>query len=209
MNIVFGGDDAFNALLYRNNKQNEQHQMFLANQIENLKNTGIVFNDPNFNFMQKAQEMYNRIYSSDAMRIAKAALAQVGHIFQEDNIRTLADMTSMQNAPMTMQRWIMANPMVREKYHAQQCDGYSETYQDVFPGLLRDDHYDYRRVMNHVISEDEKHGWSVKHYIEDIYDGDRELELYEKTHILNTWDIIEGFMKQGGSDPTSVWNTKL
>lgn len=207
MNIVYGGDEAFDALIYRNNQQNAQHQAFIQQRLDNLisNQSGM----GNFDFFQKAKEMYDRIYSSEAMTIARAAIAQVGHMFQEDNIRFLNTLVDIQNAPRTMQRWIMANPVVREKYHAQQCDGYSDTYVDVFPGLLKEHHYDYRRVMNHVVQEDEQHGWSVSHYVEDIFDGDRELELFEKAHILNTWEVIEGFMHAGDSDPTSVWNSKL
>ena len=207
MQIVYGGNEAFDALLYRNNPHNQAHQAYLGARLESMSNSNPAM--ANTEFFQRAKQMYDRIYSSEAMTIARAAIAQVGHIFQEDNIRFLNTLVDIQNAPQTMQRWIMANPVVREKYHAQQCDGYSDTYQDVFPGLLREHHYDYRRVMNHVVEEDEQHGWSASHYVEDIFEGDRELELFEKAHILSTWEVIEGFMKAGDSDPTSIWNSKL
>lgn len=115
MQIVYGGNEAFDALLYRNNPHNQAHQAYLGARLESMSNSNPAM--ANTEFFQRAKQMYDRIYSSEAMTIARAAIAQVGHIFQEDNIRFLNTLVDIQNAPQTMQRWIMANPVERSTTH--------------------------------------------------------------------------------------------
>ena len=103
----------------------------------------------------------------------------------------------------------MANPVVRQTYHEQKCDGYSDTYIDNQPSAIKETHYDYRRVMDGVVVDKDNDGWSVKFYPDDLHDGDRELVHGEKVDILHSWDIIEMFMKAGDKDPTSQYGAAL
>ena len=54
----------------------------------------------------------------------------------------------------------MAQPDIRSLYHKGHCDGYSDTYVDMEPGLVGEQHYDYRRVMDGVVEETET-GWGL------------------------------------------------
>ena len=106
-----------------------------------------------------------------------------------------------------MQRWIMANPYIREQYHANRLDGYSDSYVDDAPGMICDNHYEYRRVMDgvFVFNEDpeDKEDWSFSTYYEDIHNSDTdELDLTEQLQILRTWEALEHFVRNTDDDPT-------
>lgn len=98
---------------------------------------------------------------------------------------------ALQEANLTMQRWIMANPQVRELYLGQDICGYSDEYVDLDPGKMGEDHYDYRRVMNGIIRDEPNGDYTITHYYEDLHIGDRELEFYEQEPILHTWSAID------------------
>lgn len=201
--VVYGTSEDFDALIYGANHPTTIQ--YLQNQATNFSQT---LTDAGRNFISSTQHLFEKLNGSDAMRLARAALRKAGSAFQRDEVRSIWEMGEMQNAPFTMQRWIMANPVVREKYNAQLCDGYSGTYVDMFPGTRGMDHYDFRQVMDSQLVENED-GWEIHHYFEDLIEGDRQLSFDEKIDILSTWDIVAAMMKEGGEDPTSVFGSKL
>ncbi len=105
-----------------------------------------------------------------------------------------------------MQNYIMANPMIRELYNQQLCDGYSDTYTDIDKNTIGDKHYHYRRVMDAVVQDttdsEGNYDWVSKNYMEDLLEGDRELEIEEKAKVLSTWEVMNAFIK-AGQDPTN------
>ncbi len=207
MRIIHGGIDGFDAVMY--GEQSQQNLGFFANQMQMLSQPLV---QANAYFVEKAQNLYDKFNGSEAMRIARAAMRAVQGVFMKDQIQYLPALHSCQIAPPTMQRWIMANPVVREMYHDQRIDGYSDTYVDTEPGRVGVDHYDYRRVTDGVLrfdNPDPEIAWEMTRHCEILNEGDRNLELYEKADILDTWDIVEAFMSNGDRDPTSVWNNKF
>jgi len=90
-------------------------------------------------FNEFSQRVYNGLQSS--YNFVTDKLTQYGIMNQiksngvsiidnyYDNIQSFTD---AQNANMLMQRWIMANPNVRQLYLDQNLDGYSATYCNVF-----------------------------------------------------------------------------
>jgi hypothetical protein len=101
-----------------------------------------------------------------------------------------------------MQRWVMANPMVRELYHKQRCDGYSSTYTDVSPGDIKENHYDYRRTTDGVMLETTEGDYVTKWYIEELLPSDRHLTNSEKIDIINTWTVVNNALMMKELDPT-------
>lgn len=207
MQIVYGGDEAFAASIC--GIQNPINRQYFEQQIENARTLiGNTFGEFGTQFIQGAQALYERFNGDRAIELAKAALNQVAGIFQADVIRSINDITHFQIATPVMQRWIMANPFVREIYYEQRCDGYSESYVDPEPGKIGRDQYDWRRVDNgsvHVTDE----GWYADQYAEQLNPGDTELDAVDQFRILNTWDALENLFVQGGKDPTSAWNNDL
>lgn len=204
--VIYGGEDAFNALVY-SSEQNPVNTNYFQNQINSISNS---LSSIGQTFFANTQAIYNQINNSEALRIARAAVSQAKTLFQPNRIIDIRTMENMQNAPVVMQRWIMANPLVREMYHKQQIDGYSDSYKDMFPNQIGENHYDYRRVMDSVVQDSSNDDeWFVRYYPDEILEGDKELSHDEKVSVLNTWSIAEMFVKAGKSDPTSVWDSQM
>lgn len=203
--IVQGNSQTFNSLVYGAQKH-PGTLSFLENQVQQFSGALTEFGQAFFN---SAKHLYESFNSSEAMRIARAATRKFDSLFMSDKIQSIWDLGRLQHAPLTMQRWIMAQEDVRTLYHQQRCDGYSQTYFDVEPGRRGVEQYDWRRIHHGVVQDTEDGGWVVHHYLDEIHEGDRELEFEEKVDILNTHDVIRAYVEMGQDDPTSKWNERL
>ncbi len=121
----------------------------------------------------------------------------------------LITLENQQNASPVMQRWIMANPEIRSIYLKQRCDGYNETYTNLYGNKIGEEHYDYRRVMNGIGVEQENGDIDFVQYFDELVEGDRELTLLEQTDILNTWNTTNMILSLWEDDPTSSDGDKL
>lgn len=202
--VSYGDATDFDALLYGNKHPNTIQYL----QAE-ASNVSPILSDGRASFFANMHDLVERANGEEAMRLARAAIRKAGSLFQPDRIKSIWDLGGLQTAPMTMQRWIMAEPTVREMYHEQRCDGFADTYIDMEPGKIGDEHYDYRRVMQGIVVDDPENDWRATIYLDDIAAGDRELELDEQIDILNTWDVVAALMNYGIDDPTSVFGSKL
>lgn len=203
--VMYGGTDTYDALLYGANKHPGTVN-YLQSQMDTLSNMSQSFLSAGQSFVERAKEVYDRFNSSDAVRKARAAIRKLGNVFQTNEITDIWDIGGMQNAPPISQRFIMAEPTVRELYHQQRIDGYSETYVDMQPGVVGEDHYDYRRAMNGIVQEiedDPDYEWKLKIWTEDLYEGDRELSMDEKHDVQMLWHRVRHYIKKGQDDPTS------
>jgi hypothetical protein len=155
--------------------------------------------------MAKVGEYYEAANGSEAMRKARAAINKAQHLFQSDVIMSMNTIGQMQNAGHVMQRYLMAHPTVQQMFEDQRLEGFAGMYQAPFPGQFREQNYNWRRVMNGVMQmdEDPEGSFWFQTWDEQLLPGDRELELYEKRDILNSWEAIEMFIKRGCEDPTS------
>lgn len=204
--VSFADSYEFDALAYK--QPHPSTLRFLENQFTNMSQT---LSDAGRQFFSNAQSLFDSFTNSTAVRLAQAALRKAGSLFQRDEVRSIWDLGEIQNAPLTMQRFIMANPTVREMYHQQRCDGYSGTYVDQYPDDVGRDHYDYRRVTDGVLidtPDDEEYEWKCTVYFDELVEGDRPLLLEQQVDIMTMWDRVEDFMKVG-KDPTSVFGGEL
>jgi len=143
------------------------------------------------------------------MRRLRAVVSQLGHCMQKDVIKPLYLLEDIQQAAPVMQRWLMSNIALRERYHAQLCDGFSTTYVDYHPDDIGENHYDYRRVMQGIAVDNEDGTWTATQWDDPLFEDDRELDVREQADILNAWANAEMFLKRGESDPTSIWDASL
>lgn len=165
---------------------------------------------------EQYQTLYNDIrenatfINSDYMKdVTSSLLSHVGSMWKGDGIRPLTKVADMQAAPPSMRRWIMAEPTIRKAYHAQECDGYSNSYIDMEPNSIGEDHSDYRKVRHGIIHvEENEEVCSVYH--SDMFDDDyAELTIGNKVDIMTTWDMVKNEYQKGRLDPTSSWATYL
>lgn len=199
--VMYGSARDYDALLY--GPTHPGTQQYLEREMTNLAHFSQHLSEAGRNFYANAQQLYDEHSGAEAMRLARAAMRKIGSVFQRDEIRTLWDLAQIQTAPLTMQRWIMACPPVRQLYQQQRCEGYADTYVDIYPGAIGENHYDYRQVMDGIVVPDEEHGWMYTLYVDEPVEGDRHLTHDEQVDILTTWDIVKAWIKQGKDDPTS------
>lgn len=196
---------AFDSIVY-----GEKHPANLDYFRQQTQNIVSNIQDAGRSFFSNLSELNERFNGSEAMRLGRAAMRAAKSIFRPNIISAITDMGDMQQSPNVMQRWIMANPVVRDLYHNQGCDGYADTYIDYHPGKIGEDHYDFRRATEGLVQIDEvTDDWFVKLYPDDLYEGDKHLSLDEKVDIIDTWSIIEMFVRAGKEDPTSASNSNL
>ncbi len=201
--VLTGGADALDGILY--SQVNPGTLAFINN---NNSNFSAMLNQSAAQFFQTTAAFYDRFDQSAAIRAARAAMRMVDNFWQTPGVHEYREIGQFQHAHPDMQRWIMAEPMTRQLYHEQRCDGYSDTYVDREPGLVGERQYDYRRVMNgvfHTRGED----FVAVTYHEDLLEGDRDLTLLEQADILDTWRSLRSFMKANREDPTSKYNASL
>ncbi len=202
--VIDGGPDMFNMLSYR--EKHPSTLAFIQSQFENISHT---LTEAGKQFYNGMQSVFDSANSSEAMRKARLAMQKVANAFQPDIIRSIFELNDLQSAQYTMQRWIMSEPTLRQMYHEQRCDGYSESYVDRFPGQVGENHYDYRRVMYGMVQDDQEHDWKSTFYLDELFEGDRELNFDEQVDILNTWDVVRSYLSKGQDDPTSQFGNML
>jgi hypothetical protein len=202
-NVIRGGTHEFDSILYP--QQNQRNDDYIKQTLMNIPTTLV---NAGTDLFTRALETYKTINSSEMVTRARNALRAAKGVLSNNTIIPLLDVSSMQSASLFMQRWIMAEPTIRNIYNEQLCDGYSSTYQDMHPGDIGEDHYDWRRVMDGVVQYNEKSSF-VKFYIENLVEGDRELIHDEKVDILSTWDIMKMAVSSGMEDPTDPFGGKI
>ena len=181
MIVVKGGSAAYRALVF--GPQNQSNQNFFDSQVASVINAGNEFGQAFANRVLEIRETFN---NSAAVQLAKAALNRTRGIFSPNVVKTLTDVADMQNAKTVMQRWMMANPEVRALYNQQRCDGFSESYVDLQPGKIGENHYDYRRVMDGMVQTTDD-GFFIDMYAEQILPEDEDFDFDEQRQVLRTW----------------------
>ena len=209
MQAVYGGADAFDALVYGTPSQSNldyfqgQLNRLIATPLVNVSNT----------FIERANVFHDQFNGTGAMRVINAALRAVGNVFRADIIQLLPDIGSMQRAPYQMQRWLMAEPNTRREFISGRCEGYGEAYIDLDPGVIGKRHSDWRRVNDGMVYEtdqsDTESDWVATMHFDELQPGDRHLTTSEQHLVVDTWGFLKNMMERKEDDPTSSWNATL
>lgn len=188
---------------------NPQARAWIQNQIHQ---GSALLNDFGKTYLARASEMVKMFNDGSIERAARAVTRNVKSLLHPNTIIPLTTISEIQSAKPIMQRYVMAFPDIRQIYHKQLCDGYSDTYHDHEPTVIGDDHYDYRRVMNGIVQDtvdaDGNPNFKISYYLEDIREGDRELTAEEQFVILDVWDVVKYAIDQK-IDPTDIFNSDL
>jgi len=129
--------------------------------------------------------------------------SQYKGVVENNQYVELNSFQDLQNANLTMQRWVMTHPEIKQHYVNQDIDGYSNTYVNITENSYGENDYNYRRVMDGVLL-DVGDRWEFKTYIDELMPGDRELDHFEKDVILNTWSTIDWILDNCKFDFTDV-----
>jgi len=205
--VVVGGSGDFNAMVYGYDRH-PGTMNYLENQFSNFSST---LTDAGRSFFSNAKSTFESLTNSDAMRAARNALRKAGGLFQRDEIRSIWDLADFQTAKPVMQRYIMAIPEVRSLWQQQRIDGYSDTYVDLYPGAIGENHYDFRRMTTGIVQElpdDDEAEYVIREHLDDLVEDDRELDTDEKADLDYTREVAKAFAELGQDDLTSVFGGK-
>lgn len=153
------------------------------------------------NFFNQAATLYTMVSTSDAVQALRNLVVKSDNSWQNNTISYLSTIEQVQCAPLVMQRYIMAQPELRQMYLNDAVTGYGDDYTNLHGNGIGASHYDWRRVMDGigVFTDD---GVRFTNYVEDTRD-DTELTLFEKVDILRTWNTVEAALSAAELDPTS------
>lgn len=171
------------------------------------------------NLMPEAQKSFDALkgsvfdsvnYSSIA-RMAKAASRAVGALWQDNVIKPLTDIGSLQHPPHVMIDWIMAMPELQVAYNEQTVAGYDKAYIRQFFGDDPKENPHYQLAVSGLfldISDEMDESVAVE-YLSLEMDTEVSLDLYEQSAIQETWATVAHFLNKGKEDPTSKYNAML
>lgn len=197
--VIFGGEEVISHLSGGNASRG-----FLDYLGEMNERAGRFVSESANRFLERSQSLRERRDSSDIRRMAIAIKERVNHFWQEDTIRSLTRVEDIQNAPRTMERWVMANPNVRTRVRQGILDGYNLSYEDEDPEATPERHIDYKRVMDG--------SWEDEHYVqywdERLEDEELKLSFQDKMAIKSTWAISDVGLSER-RDVTSKWDVSF
>jgi len=110
-------------------------------------------------------------------------------LVEQEEIYHIQTLEGMLNANKIMQRYIMASPLLKERWASGE-----DIYQDykTDDSSIGIDNQDYRNVTNGIIRENEH--W--EHFGDEHLGEDKELSFSEQAIILDTWDIAETALEE-------------
>ena len=202
--------------------QHVRNQSYIQERLEQMgQHLGGMVSDIGAKFMERAKALYEQAYNSQAMLAAKAAIRATKGLFHPNAIIQLDRLEDLQSAQPVMQRYLMANPAVRQLYFEQRIDGYSDSYVNVHGKAIGHDHYDYRRVMDGVVVDHELqemlHGvkpaedapeWTATTYFEDLLPDDRELTAMEQADMISNYRL-QAVAISALKDPTNLFGGNI
>jgi len=203
--FIEGDDESFDYMFY--GEQDRGLQSYFS---ERLERASSGLQRAGSEFLERARNMHERFYNSDAVRYARAAARIVESVWTSDEVRRIVDLKGLQTAKPRMQRWLMAEPTYRKLYNEGRAAGYGESYEDIDPGKLGEEHYDYRRVMSGMVVElDGDCDWESTTYDEDLHDENDRLMVDEQVDITESWHLMAHYAKLGKNDPGSRFDDEL
>lgn len=152
-------------------------------------------------FFNQAATLYTMVSTSDAVQALRNLTVKSENAWQSNVVSYLSTIEQIQCAPLVMQRYIMAQPELRQMYLNDEVTGYGEEYTNIHGTGIGAQHYDWRRVMDGIGVIDDQ-GVRFTNYVEDTRD-DVELTVFEKVDILRTWNAVSGALSAAEQDPTS------
>lgn len=203
--MVIGGTNTFDHLMYGAPKA--EVQQFVSTLQQNITP---MLTQEGLNFVQQTRNEWSKFFGEDAARLARAGARRVMSLWDDDSIRQLVGIAALQQAPVVMQPFIMAEPTIRQAYLDQKVDGYSDTYVNAHGKDVGEDHYHYKCVMSSVIEDvDDGEEWRAKTYFLDYENPEDELNFDQKVDVLSTWSELLLRFRTGRDDPTSKYNSAL
>lgn len=174
---------------------------YLQNQLHRFKDMAVGAGNRIYDSVQ--QSFQNVATSLERFQLRRE-LNEHG-VTQVDNyFEPLTSLEKLKTANVTMQRWVMAHPEVKQLYLDQNCVGYEGSYTNISGDGVGENDYDYRLATNGIVFGTEDGGYEVTDYFEPLLPGDRDLDFEEQLCILDTHEFITALMEHKNYDFTAV-----
>ena len=159
--------------------------------------------------MQSVQASYAYLTDSATRHMVATTMQQAGVDLGDTFINELVTFEQFQSANLTMQRWVMACPDVRNLYLQDNIDGYTDTYVNTSGKRVGEQDYHYQLAMSGVPVDNADGTETVRFYHaeDDLYPGDRKLDHHEKVSIQHTWRNARSLIYDMGFDFTNQSET--
>lgn len=154
------------------------------------------------NWLNKARSFYQTITESDAVQALRNLTAKADVSWKGNNIHFCNNLDLIQTANPVMQRYIMAEPRLRDMYLNQTVEGYAGSYENYHGDAIGINHYDYRRVTDGMLLVKDDH-FEWNDFYENVPDNDKELTMFEKVDVIRTWNLVNIALDENEMDPTS------
>lgn len=157
---------------------------------------------------QRVSSVFEQFNSSGAMYRARHVYRQAKNLFVEDRIYGYGSLEQLQSAQSVMQRYILAQPDLRQLLQQQLIDGYSDSYKERDAGVIGWGHKEYDQVMHGVMESDGdelKFGYSFDLELE----PEHQLDVLSQQDVLYTWSTIRKILKDTDDDPTNIFGGKI
>lgn len=201
----YAGENTFNAIA--SGGVNRGLHQIIAGRLDSMATT---MGNVGSGWLQSARDMFEQYDINRVERSVDLFKQQNEALWTPNDIRPLVGIEALQTASHMMQRWIMANPLIRKQWQAGRCEGYGADYVDLDPGLHTSQQRDYCKAMNGMGEYTDSGDLTCTTY-SDAYDdnGQEELSFREQQDIMTTWDEVQYFFGQADQDPTSQTGGKL
>lgn len=206
MATVGGGYFVSDALVF--GIPDQKTQSFFENKINQIRGTNHLMGFSE-NMLSMCKKVADTISIENIKETSKKIIKKIDNFLRPNIVNELRRLEDFQVAGPMMQRFIMANPVVRQRYHEQRLDGYSDSYVDYEPNKIGEEHTDYRLVMSGIQQIDnDGNSYSVDYY-QNLDTDDLTLSSMDKFDILSSWINIENILAEEVYDPTSPWGDEL
>lgn len=153
-------------------------------------------------WFNKAKTFYHTITETDANQALRNLTAKSDLSWKGNNVYLCRNIQDIQASNPVQQRYLMAEPNLRQRFFDQSCEGFAATYNNVHGNAIGVNHYDYRRVTDGMLMVKDDHiEWND--FYEAIPDNDKELEMYEKADMIRNWNLVNIALDANEMDPSS------
>lgn len=206
--VLDGSSNMFDALVF--GQGNRTGQEFIDNLNNNFLQNATAPVLESFNYLMQTSMFQS--YRQDALAQLQAMDNAHLLIMQPNSIHQLYELAQFQHASTTMQRWIMANPIIGQMYNNLEIDGYSDNSTLPRNKDVGIDNYDYRCATNGISMQhgdgDDDEDFCRWNWNQILHSENDDLTFLEQVSIMNSWNNALFYIAQR-FDPTSKYGDML